>query len=81
MMWWSMVTYGAQVYNQETEQDTPQSGYDSHAPYGTVRDYFIAVGQTRPVHISSLYTLHARLLADRIQDQIYTSHNLPTISI
>ena len=76
-----MVPYGAQGYNQETEQDAPHSGYDSYAPYGTVCDHFIAVGQTRPVHISSLYTLHARLLADRIQDQIYISHNLPTISI
>ena len=79
MIWSRMVPYGAQVYNQETEQNAQQSVYiyHSHAPYGTVHDHFIAVGQTRPVHISS----HARLLADRIRDQIYISHNLPTISI
>ena len=76
-----MVTYGAQVYNQETVQDALQSGYDSYAPYGTVHDHFIAIGQTWPVNMSLLYTLHACLLADRIQDQIYISHNLPTISI
>ena len=65
MIWSRMVPYGAQVYNQETEQDAPQSGYDSYAPYGTVRDHFIAVGQTRPVHISSLshYKLVYSLIA------------------